>query len=455
MSLFGITNMGPEDPLTPCPREADTLETYHLMLMESGYDVCAPYPTKCELARACHAKYLQALECIEVKQMLKIVQEVSGEGVELDLRWEVLQMMSPAPSLRTHRHLPNGHHIESLSLATLPGIEGDIEILFTTILARERRAGGVGIELDVTRCRAYRAAVRYFSEMPAREVSGQGGQGGGAGLNPECVLDLEVAGMGGATVVFSAVSGGRPLPATQEMTSERVVRSVPGKLGKEQFELHMGRARCWMGLGAANRASWDCDMACALSRMQAAKPKTLNPGITITLPLVVLGVATALAQQVFVGLLFLLAAFLSDWWAQRQQRLAICNGPLSAAIALRGRTRLMQQLSGPASGELKAAERAAGTMAPSRDLVLLQQELRQFRSGGGKGDVLSRAAKQFKGSWRQTVAERVAVDAFLLAHESEYQMKTLTLDDVLSKDNDEEQIELAYLDYVGGGFETF
>jgi len=210
-----------------------------------------------------------------------------------------------------------------------------------------------------------------------------------------------------------------------------------------------------MGLGAANRASWDCDMACALSRMQAAKPKTLNPGITITLPLVVLGVATALAQQVFVGLLFLLAAFLSDWWAQRQQRLAICNGPLSAAIALRGRTRLMQQLSGPASGELKAAERAAGTMAPSRDLVLLQQELRQFRSGGGKGDVLSRAAKQFKGSWRQTVAERVAVDAFLLAHESEYQMKTLTLDDVLSKDNDEEQIELAYLDYVGGGFETF
>jgi len=90
MSLFGITNMGPEDPLTPCPREADTLETYHLMLMESGYDVCAPYPTKCELARACHAKYLQALECIEVKQMLKIVQEVSGEGVELDLRREIV-----------------------------------------------------------------------------------------------------------------------------------------------------------------------------------------------------------------------------------------------------------------------------------------------------------------------------------------------------------------------------
>eukprot|EP00434_Breviolum_minutum_P030431 symbB.v1.2.026912.t2/scaffold2728.1/size72050/3 len=221
------------------------------------------------------------------------------------------------------------------------------------------------------------------------------------------------------------------------LPNERLCSVYAGHLGKEQMELHLSRARCWLALESAQRAVLDCNIALAICRCLAPLPPKRAPGFELTVPLLVLGMAMAFARQYTVGIVLCAGAFLWDYLAQQRAKRQAANADLAKVLALRGRSKLQQGLAGLAQNELRWAN-------------TLDMCVKQSKTGARKKPLLA-PADAAQRTWRTAAADAVQVDGFLSSLNLECHGKALTLADAQAK-GDDDRCQLGYMDYCGDGF---
>mmetsp|Transcript_4834 Transcript_4834/g.11331 ORF Transcript_4834/g.11331 Transcript_4834/m.11331 type:complete len:195 (+) Transcript_4834:3-587(+) len=191
----------------------------------------------------------------------------------------------------------------------------------------------------------------------------------------------------------------------------------------------------------------DCNRAAAVCRQLAPKPPRRAPGVEITMPLLVLGIAMALARQIWVGLVLCCAGFLYDYFAQQRAKRGKANREVAEVLALRGHAKLKQGLSGLAQLELNFAEEVLGPLEEGSTMKSLRRELRRNSEKRPKiapHDVAKR-------TWRVVAADAVEVDAFLTQQYSEWRTKSKKLEDL--PDPNDDKYELGYMDYCADGFQ--
>lgn len=239
-------------------------------------------------------------------------------------------------------------------------------------------------------------------------------------------------------------------PSEQMLPNERLCSVYAGHLGKEQMELHLSRARCWLALESAQRAVLDCNIALAICRCLAPLPPKRAPGFELTVPLLVLGMAMAFARQYTVGIVLCAGAFLWDYLAQQRAKRQAANADLAKVLALRGRSKLQQGLAGLAQNELRWALEELGPLEEGEEIKKLRRELRQSKTGARKKPLLA-PADAAQRTWRTAAADAVQVDGFLSSLNLECHGKALTLADAQAK-GDDDRCQLGYMDYCGDGF---
>lgn len=243
-------------------------------------------------------------------------------------------------------------------------------------------------------------------------------------------------------------------PEEQMLPNERLCSAYAGQLGQEQMELHLSRARCWLALDSAQRAVLDCSIALAICRLLAPPPPARAPGFELTVPLLVLGIAMACARQFTVGIVLCAAAFLWDYLAQQRAKRQAANADLAKVLALRGRAKLQQGLSGLANNELRWALEELGPLEEGEEIKKLRKELRLARSSA---DASKRKPKIAPAdvkirTWQSDAVEAVRVDGFLSSLNLECHGKSLTLADAQA--TKDERCQLGYMDYCGDGFQA-
>jgi len=245
-------------------------------------------------------------------------------------------------------------------------------------------------------------------------------------------------------------------PKDQNLPTENVCVPHLGKLGLEQIQLHMCRVRCWMALKQTNRGNLDCNVAAAMCRFQKKAPRRA-PGFEITVPLLVLGLAMALAKQVLIGIACVIAAFVVDYLANQRADRAAADPQLSEVLALRGRVKLVSGLSSFADTDLLQAIDALGPFPEGRELRKLRKELRQFRKSEAWKERQFEAG-EVERTWRMDAVDKVRVNAFLMQQEEECKPRAMTFGEMRARreaesDDEQQKFELGYMDYVGDGFQ--
>lgn len=247
------------------------------------------------------------------------------------------------------------------------------------------------------------------------------------------------------------------VPKDKQLNSDQIWGAHLGKLGHQQLELQKCRARCWMALGASQRAVHDCSTAAAFCRLLTPPPPKRAPGFQMTIPLLVLSLAVVFARQFVLGAILAAAAFVVDYVAGRRAKAASANPALAEVLALRGRTKLRQGLQGLANVELRAAQDELGPLAPGPEVRRLQAELARAKKGSNAFKRATLAPKDAeKRTWHQEAADKVPAGTFLLAQEKDSDPNRSSFGDVLAEQEDEndDKLQLGYMDYVGDGFQA-
>eukprot|EP00913_Durusdinium_trenchii_P027535 g25825.t1 len=199
----------------------------------------------------------------------------------------------------------------------------------------------------------------------------------------------------------------------------------------------------------------------------------MAPGFELTVPLLVLGIAMACARQFTVGIVLCAAAFLWDYLAQQRAKRQAANADLAKVLALRGRAKLQQGLSGLANNELRWALEELGPLEEGRqqgeEIKKLRKELRLARSSAdaskrkpkiAPADVkIRRVADPIPATlaplvgplvnhaeprtWQSDAVEAVRVDGFLSSLNLECHGKSLTLADAQA--TKDERCQLGYM----------
>jgi len=247
----------------------------------------------------------------------------------------------------------------------------------------------------------------------------------------------------------------RQVPDEQMVPNERLCTVHLGALGHEFQELLILRARCWLALESEQRAVIDCNRAAAVCRLLAPKPPRRAPGVEITMPLLVLGIAMAIAGQIWVGIAMCSAGFLYDYFAQRRAKRGEANAELSEVVSLRGRAKLQQGLTGLAHLELNLATEILGPLPEGSEFKLLRRDIRRSRAKSQRP--LLAPADAVKRTWRKVAADGVAVDAFFSQQFREFFAKAdITVSDLQKRSEnagDGDKFELGYMDYCADGFQ--
>eukprot|EP00930_Biecheleria_cincta_P002453 TRINITY_DN103466_c0_g1_i1.p1 TRINITY_DN103466_c0_g1~~TRINITY_DN103466_c0_g1_i1.p1 ORF type:complete len:429 (+),score=111.29 TRINITY_DN103466_c0_g1_i1:55-1341(+) len=247
------------------------------------------------------------------------------------------------------------------------------------------------------------------------------------------------------------------VPKDKQLNSDQIWGAHLGKLGHEQLELQKSRARCWMALGAFQRGVFDCATAAAFCRLLAPPPPKRAPGFQMTIPLLVLSFSVVFARQFLLGAILAAAAFAVDHVAGRRAKAASANPALAEVLALRGRIKLRQGLQGLANAELRAAQDELGPLEPGSEVRRLQAELERAKKGSKEFRRAALAPKDTeKRTWRHDAADKVLAGTFLLAQEKDSIPNKSTFGDVLAEaeEDNQEKLQLGYMDYVGDGFHT-